>query len=105
MRTLPAACSAREGAADNFEGAIFGAVVDHDYAQIGIVGIERALDGALDNFFFVVGGNEHRDFRLVGSDLSGRAVNMRTNTIVDRKDADREQATGHENVAEKKDHA
>ena len=88
---------------DNFEGAIFGAVVDDDDAKIGIVGIERALDSALNDFFFVIGGNEHRNFRPVGGDFGGRTVDVRGQAVVDGEYADGEETAGHENVAQEKD--
>jgi hypothetical protein len=50
-----------KGAAGDFQSTILGAVVDDDHAQIGIVGIERALDGAFDDLFLVIRGNEDRD--------------------------------------------
>ena len=91
-----------KGAAGDFQSAILGSVVDDDHAQIGIVGIERALDGALDDFLLVIGGDENRDPGAVGRDLRGRSIDMRAETVIDGEHANRNQAAGHQDVTQEK---
>ena len=92
-----------KGAAGDFQRAILGTVVDDDHAQIGIVGVERALDGAFDDLLLVISGNENRDPGPVGGNLLGRSIHMRAETVIDGEDADRNQAAGHQNVTQEKD--
>src|SRR5208282_4495827 len=89
-----------KGAAGDFQSAILGTVIDDDHAQIGIVGIECALDRAFDDLFLVIGGNEHRDAWPVGCNLLGRSIDMRAKAVVNGEDADRNQAPGHQNVTQ-----
>src|SRR5208282_4572770 len=90
-------------AAGDVQSAILGTVVDDDHTQIGIVGIERALDGAFDDLLLVIGGNEHRDPGPVGGNLPGGSIDMRTETVKDGEHADRNQAAGHQDVTEEED--
>src|ERR1700688_189365 len=91
-----------EGAAGDFQCSIFGAVVDYDHAQIGVIGIERGLDGAFYNFFFVVGGDKDGYAGAVRLDLFGRSVDVRAEAIIDGENANRNQSSGHEDVAQEK---
>ena len=90
-------------AAGDFQSAILGTVVDDDHAQIGIVGVERALNGAFDDLLLVIGGDENRDPGPVGRNLRGRSIDMRAETVIDGEHADRNQAPGHQDVTEEKD--
>ena len=91
--------------AGDFQSAILGPVVDDDHAQIGIVGIERALNGAFDDLLLVIRGNQHRDLGPVGRNLLGRSIDMGAETVKDGEHADRNQAAGHEDVTEEEDDA
>ena len=51
-------------------------VIDHDDANLRIVGVQRRPDGAHDHFLFVVGGNQHRDVAACRSRPPRRAVNV-----------------------------
>src|SRR5208282_3695034 len=90
-------------AAGDFQSTILGTVVDDDHAQVGIVGVERALDGAFDDLLLVIRGNEHRDPRPVSRDLFGCSIDMRAETIKDGEHADGNQAARHQDVAEEED--
>src|SRR5260370_31064521 len=93
-----------ERAGGDFQSTILGTVVDDDHAQIGIVGVERALDGAFDDLLLVISGNEDRDPWVVGGNLLGRSIHMRAKAVIDGEDADRNQAPGHEDVTQEKNH-
>ncbi len=57
----------RQKRARDFQRPVAGAVINHDDMQIGIVGGERCADGAHDNFFFVVRGDQHCNLgKIVG---------------------------------------
>jgi hypothetical protein len=94
---------AGEDAAHDFQRSILGAVVDDDDAQVGIIGIKRALNRAFDDLLLIVGGDEDRDLGSVSGNLFGRAKDVRTETVVESKDADENEATGHQDIAEKED--
>jgi len=79
---------AAERASGDFEREVRGAVVDYDYKQVGIVGIERSLDRAFDNLLLVIGGDQDRHFRPIGGYLLRRSVYMGAKTVVDRENAD-----------------
>jgi hypothetical protein len=74
-------------AAHDFQGAIFGSIVDDDHAQVGIIGIERALNGAFNDLLFIVGGNEDGDLGAVGGNLGGRAIDVGADAVIDGKDS------------------
>ena len=61
------------GRGGHFGGAVFGAVVDDDDAEVFVVGVEHRADGADDDRFFVVGGDENGDARVE----AGRGVAVR----------------------------
>ena len=100
---LAAGCLLGEGGASYLEGTIFRAIVDDDDMKIGIIGIERGTNGALDNFFLVVCGNQHGDIRFVASFLAGPAVGALTQTIEDGECTDEEQASGHQEIADEEE--
>ena len=84
--------------ARDLKGSIFRAVVDHNHAQVGIVRIESRADGTLNDLFFVVGGNQNRNFGLVRSDFGGLAENLFVQAVVNRCRADKNEAAGHQHV-------
>src|SRR5208282_4684487 len=86
--------------AGDFQSTILGTVVDHDHAQIGIVGVECALDGAFDDLLLVISGDENRDPGPVGRNLLGRSIYMRTETVVNGENPDRNQAPRHQDVTQ-----
>ena len=92
-----------ERMARNFECSVFRSVVDHDDAQIGIVRIQRGAHRALDYFFFVISGNQHRDFWLVGSDFRRLAEDLLAYSVVDGGRADEKQASGHQKISDEED--
>src|SRR5208282_1189653 len=72
--------------AGDFQSTILGTVVDDDHAQIGIVGVERALNRAFDDLLLVISGDENRD----------------PGPVIDGEEADRNQAPGHQDVTQEK---
>ena len=92
-----------KGLARDFERPVLGAVVDHNHAQIRIVRIERRPHRSLNDFFFVVRRNQHRNFRLVRGDFRRLAENLLVHAVIDGSRADKDQAPGHQQVAHQKD--
>src|ERR1700691_840502 len=74
---------AGEGNARDFEGAVARAVVDHNHAQVGIIRVQRGAYRARNYFFFVVGGDKHRNFWFIRSDLGGPSENLLLQPVVD----------------------
>ena len=69
----------RVGAGGHFSGAILRAIVDHDDAEILVVGVENRADRSDDDRFFVVSRNENSHARVeAGRGIAtppGEAVN------------------------------
>ena len=92
-----------KGAVRHFQRAVFGAVINHNHAQVRIVGVKRSLHRALDDFLFVIGGDEHGHAWFVQCDLGGTAQDALMHAIIDGGSPDKEQTSGHEQVAEEED--
>ena len=90
----------REGLARDFERAVLRAVVNDNDAQIRIVRVQRGPHRSLDNFLFVVGRDQHRDFRLVGGDFCGLAENLLAHAVIHGRRANKEQSARHQQVAD-----
>src|SRR5208282_2271193 len=85
----------------HFSGAVAGAVVDDDDAEVFVVGVEHGADGADDNGFFVIRGDENGD----AGTKAGRGLAVRTAQAVDEgEDADDDETRAHEHVAKKENH-
>ena len=89
--------------ARNFQGAVLRTIVNHNHPQVGVVGVERALDRAFDNLLLVVSGNEDSNLGFVCRNLFRRPVHVRAKAVVNCENSDRNQAPGHEHVAQEKD--
>src|ERR1700722_12551270 len=100
---LPRSLFFREGSVGDFERAVFGTIVDDNYAQVGIVGIQRRTHRALNYFLFVVCGDQYCDFGLVGRNLGGPAENFLAHTVVHSSGPNEDQPSGHEDIAEEED--
>jgi len=88
-------------AGGHFSGAVAGAVVDHNDAQVFVVGVEHRANGANDNGFFVIRGNENGNARA----KAGRSLAVRPPQAVDDgKDADNNKPRAHEHIANKENH-
>src|SRR5712691_11169802 len=88
--------------ARDFERAVLGTIVNDNDTQIPIVRVERRSHGSLDDFFFVVGGNQHRNLRLVGSDFRRLTEDLLVHAVINCRRSNKNEASRHEQVAYKK---
>ena len=89
------------GRGGHFGGAVLRAVVDHDDAEVFVVGVEHRADGADDDRLLVIGRDENGDARVV----AGRGLAVRlAQAVNDGEEADDDEARAHQNVADEEDH-
>ena len=103
IRTWPEACSAGNAARATSRVRSVEPSSMTITRRLGYCESERGADGALDDFFFVVGGDKHGDSGLVCGDFvrAGHTNMVRSaHAVIDGEDADKKQTAGHEYVAE-----
>jgi hypothetical protein len=69
--------------AGHLGGAVARAVVDDDDVEVGVVGVEHRADGADDDLFLVVGGNQHGHAGVEAG--RGRAWGRRRRSMMARR--------------------
>jgi len=84
----------------HFSGAVARTVVDDNDAQVFVVGVEHGADGAHDDGFFVIGGDENGDAGIEAG--LGLAVGT-AQAIDDGEEADDDEARAHEHVDDEED--
>ena len=87
-----------ESRARDFQRRVLRAVVNHDNAQILVVGIEHRTHRALDHLLLVVGRDQHGDRRAIVGIEAGLAP---VEAVIDGERADQDQPSGHQYVADK----
>jgi len=90
----------RVGGEGSLVGLVRGTVVDDDDAEVFVVGHHDRADGAGDDLFFVVGGDEDGDARLV---VGAGEVLALAEAVDDGEEADDDEARRHEDVADVED--
>ena len=81
-------------------GAVAGAVVDDHDMKVGVVGVEHRADGADNDLFLVVGGDEDGDAGIEAGRSHGVGAEQ---AVDDGEDAHQDQPRAHQNVAQEED--
>src|SRR5450432_4795905 len=87
----------------NFQRVVGGSVVDHDHAQVGVVGIKSSQNCSLNYYLLIKSRDEKRDVRTESGQLFAGTVTAAPQAVDDREHTDEYESPGHQNIAQEKD--
>ena len=90
------------GVAGKFQCSICRTIVDDNDAQVGVVGVERGKNRALNDLLFVEGGNQQGDPGTKRGHLFRRTEAAPKHAVDDGQQPHEEQPSGHEDIADEK---